>query len=62
MARPFSELREQRSPERQQHVGECVQRELLRMNLQELRRNVSTLTQQEVTDLQRGHDLRDREA
>jgi transcriptional regulator with XRE-family HTH domain len=51
MARPFKELRERMSPEQQKRSEELAQRELLKMRLAELRRNMAHLTQQEVADL-----------
>jgi transcriptional regulator with XRE-family HTH domain len=51
MARPFRELRERMSPERQKQGEEAAQRELLKMRLAELRKNLAHLTQQDVADL-----------
>jgi hypothetical protein len=51
MPRKFSDLRDRMSPERRKRNEERVHRELLSMNLQEIRKNLASLTQQEVAAL-----------
>jgi len=51
MARPYKELRERMSPGAQKRAEERAQRELLEMNLGEIRRNVAHLTQEQIADL-----------
>jgi hypothetical protein len=51
MARPYKELQDRMSPERQKRNQEQAERALLEMNLQELRKNVAHLTQAQVAEL-----------
>ena len=51
MARPFKELRDRMRPEARERVDRRVRETLLDMNLQELRRNISGVTQTELADL-----------
>ena len=51
MARSFKELRDRMSPEARARVDRRVRDSLLEMNLQELRQQVSGITQAELADL-----------
>jgi len=51
MARPFKALRDQMSPEARERVDRRVRETLLEMTLQELRQQVSGLTQTELAEL-----------
>ena len=51
MARPFKELRDRMRPEARERVDRRVRETLLEMSLQELRRNVSGVTQTELAEL-----------
>jgi len=51
MARPFKELRNRTSPEARKRVDRRVRATLLDMSLQELRKEVSGLTQTELAEL-----------
>ena len=51
MARPFKELRNRMSPQARAEVDRNVRKTLLEMNLQELRRHVTGLTQAELAEL-----------
>jgi DNA-binding XRE family transcriptional regulator len=51
MARPYKELQDRMGPERRKHNQERAERSLLEMNLQELRKNVAHLTQEQVAEL-----------
>jgi predicted XRE-type DNA-binding protein len=48
MAKKFDELRNKMSPERRQRNEAQAKRTLLEMNLQELRQNVASLSQDEI--------------
>jgi len=51
MGRPYKELRERMSPGARKRSEERAQRELLGMNLSEIRRNVAHLTQEQIAEL-----------
>ena len=51
MARPFKELRDRMSQEARTRVDRRVRETLLEMSLQEIRRDVSGVTQTELADL-----------
>jgi transcriptional regulator with XRE-family HTH domain len=51
MARPFKELRDRMSPEARERVDRRVRETLLEMTLQELRQQVSGLTQTQLAEL-----------
>jgi transcriptional regulator with XRE-family HTH domain len=51
MARPFKELRDRMSPEARKRVDRRVRETLLEMTLQELRQQVSGLTQTQLAEL-----------
>lgn len=51
MARPFKELRDRMPPNARARVDRRVRRTLLEMSLQELRRDVSGMTQTELAEL-----------
>ncbi|MFW6031475.1 MAG: XRE family transcriptional regulator [Myxococcota bacterium] len=51
MARKFDELRRKMSPERQQRNEEAAARDLLEMNLQELRTKLARYSQQDLAEL-----------
>ena len=51
MARPYKDLRDRMPPSARKRAEERAQRELLEMNLGEIRRNVAHLTQEQIADL-----------
>jgi transcriptional regulator with XRE-family HTH domain len=51
MARSFKKLRDQMSPAARDRVGKRVRQTLLEMNLQELRKQVSGVTQTQLAEL-----------
>ncbi len=51
MARPFKELRDRMRPEARKRVDRRVRETLLEMSLQELRKQVSGVTQTELAEL-----------
>jgi ABC-type transporter Mla subunit MlaD len=51
MARPYRELRERMSPEARKRAEELASRDLLEMDLAELRARVAGLTQRQVAEI-----------
>jgi ABC-type transporter Mla subunit MlaD len=51
MARPYKNLRDRMSPGSRKRSEERARRELLEMNLAEIRKNVAHLTQEQIADL-----------
>ena len=53
MAKKFNELRDRISPRRQRHNKAEAERTLLEMTLQELRQNVTSLSQEDIAEILR---------
>jgi transcriptional regulator with XRE-family HTH domain len=53
MAKSFSELRQKMSPERRARNAAEAQRTLLEMTLQELRQNLTSLSQEDIAEMLR---------